>query len=69
MFKVTFVFLFNYSSFEVGKTVDEMLVGCLWQGDNIMAVALSGYIYYFNKNDPSTPLKVTKVLLDHFDII
>lgn len=47
-------------SFEVGKTIDEMLVGCLWQGDNIMAVALSGYIYYFNKNDPSTPLKVTK---------
>lgn len=48
------------STFEIGKTVDDMLVGCLWQGENIIAVALSGYIYYLNKNDPSTPLRIIK---------
>lgn len=48
------------TTFEVGNTVEDMLVGCLWQGDNIVAVALSGFIYYLNKNDPSTPVRIIK---------
>lgn len=46
------------TTFEVGKTVDEMLVGALWQGDAIIAVALSGYIYYFDRNNPGSPLRI-----------
>lgn len=47
----------------MGKTVDDMQVGCLWQGDNILTVSLSGFINYLDINNPSTPKKVLKVRL------
>lgn len=47
-------------TFEMGKTVDDMQVGCLWQGDNILTVSLSGFINYLDINNPSTPKKVLK---------
>lgn len=45
----------------MGKTVDDMQVGCLWQGDSILTVSLSGFINYLDLNNPSTPRKVLKV--------
>lgn len=45
----------------MGKTVDDMQVGCLWQGDSILTVSLSGFINYLDPNNPSTPRKVLKV--------
>ena len=38
-----------------------MQVSCLWQGDNLLTVSLSGHINYLNLEDPTTPLKIVKV--------
>ncbi|XP_062572597.1 actin-interacting protein 1-like isoform X1 [Saccostrea cucullata] len=47
-------------TFEMGKTVDDMQVGCLWQGNSILTVSLSGFINYLDINNPSTPRRVLK---------
>uniref|UniRef100_T2MIR7 WD repeat-containing protein 1 n=1 Tax=Hydra vulgaris TaxID=6087 RepID=T2MIR7_HYDVU len=47
-------------SFEMGKTIDDMQVGCLWVGDNIISVSLSGNINYLDMKDPSKPKRVVK---------
>lgn len=46
--------------FTLGKEIDDMQVGCLWQGDNIMTVSLSGYINYLDRNNPESPIKILK---------
>ena len=38
-----------------------MQVSCLWQGENLLTVSLSGHINYLNLEDPTTPLKIVKV--------
>ena len=45
----------------MGTTVQDMQVGCLWQGDHIITVSLSGFINYLDVNNPTTPLRVIKV--------
>ncbi|XP_048746306.1 actin-interacting protein 1-like [Ostrea edulis] len=47
-------------TFEMGKAVEDMQVGCLWQGDNILTVSLSGFINYLDLNNPSTPRRILK---------
>ena len=50
-----------FSEFVLGTTVQDMQVGCLWQGDHIITVSLSGFINYLDVNNPTTPLRVVKV--------
>ncbi|XP_017080062.2 actin-interacting protein 1 [Drosophila eugracilis] len=48
------------SEFIMGTTVDDQQVSCLWQGENLITVSLSGVITYLNVADPSKPLRVVK---------
>ncbi|TMW42824.1 hypothetical protein DOY81_012095, partial [Sarcophaga bullata] len=48
------------SEFVMGTTVDDQQVSCLWQGEHLLTVSLSGHISYLNVNDPSKPLHVIK---------
>lgn len=48
------------SEFVMGDTVDDQQVSCLWQGDYLLSVSLSGFINYLNVNDPSKPLRIVK---------
>jgi WD40 repeat protein len=35
-----------------------MMLGSLWQGDNLISIALSGEVYYLDQNFPEKPKKV-----------
>lgn len=48
------------TEFVMGTTVDDQQVSCLWQGDHLLTVSLSGHISYLDVNDPSKPLRVVK---------
>ncbi|KAH8258684.1 hypothetical protein KR038_003934 [Drosophila bunnanda] len=48
------------SEFVIGATVDDQQVSCLWQGEHLITVSLSGVITYLNVEDPSKPLRVVK---------
>lgn len=48
------------SEFPMGNTVDDQQVSCLWQGDNLLTVSLSGFINYLDVNNPAKPLRVIK---------
>ncbi|KAK0058366.1 actin-interacting protein 1 [Biomphalaria pfeifferi] len=48
------------TEFILGNQVTDMQVGCLWQGDFILTVSLSGYINYLEPASPSQPKKVIK---------
>ncbi|XP_014662469.1 PREDICTED: actin-interacting protein 1-like [Priapulus caudatus] len=43
-----------------GSTVDDMQVGCLWQGAHLLSVSLSGVINYLERGNLSTPSRVVK---------
>lgn len=36
------------------------MVSCLWQGEHLLSVGLSGFITYLDKNNPEKPLRVIK---------
>ena len=40
-----------FSEFVMGKAVEDMQVGCLWQGDFILSVSVSGHINYLDRNN------------------
>ena len=46
----------------MGNTVDDQQLGCLWSGDFMLSVSLSGYINYL---DPSSPSKPSRILKGH----
>ncbi|KAH8236120.1 hypothetical protein KR032_006935 [Drosophila birchii] len=48
------------SEFVMGATVDDQQVSCLWQGEHLITVSLSGVITYLNVEDPSKPIRVVK---------
>ncbi|XP_011196432.1 actin-interacting protein 1 [Zeugodacus cucurbitae] len=48
------------TEFIMGTTVDDQQVSCLWQGEHLLTVSLSGNISYLNVEDPSKPLRVIK---------
>ena len=52
----------TFSQFTLGTSIPDMQVGCLWQGDYILTVSLSGDINYLDRNNPSTPSRVVKVM-------
>lgn len=49
------------TTFKMGSEVCDQQLGCLWQGDHLLSISLSGYINYLDKNDPNKPLRVIKV--------
>uniref|UniRef100_W8AUX5 Actin-interacting protein 1 n=3 Tax=Ceratitis capitata TaxID=7213 RepID=W8AUX5_CERCA len=48
------------NEFVMGTTVDDQQVSCLWQGEHLLTVSLSGNISYLNVEDPTKPLRVIK---------
>ncbi|XP_004522339.1 actin-interacting protein 1 [Ceratitis capitata] len=48
------------NEFLMGTTVDDQQVSCLWQGEHLLTVSLSGNISYLNVEDPTKPLRVVK---------
>ena len=46
----------------MGSDVVDQQVGCLWQGDNILSVSLSGNINYLDPANPDKPRRIVKVL-------
>ena len=53
--------LVYFSEFKMGSTVNDQQLGCLWQGEWLLSVSLSGYINYLDKDNPSKPLRVLRV--------
>ena len=47
----------------MGKDVSDMQVGCLWQGDYILSVSLSGHINYLDQNSDAPPYRIIKVIV------
>ena len=48
------------TTFKFGNTVENQQLGCLWQGNYLLSVNLSGHITYLNENDASQPIRVLK---------
>ncbi|KAH8397189.1 hypothetical protein KR215_010295 [Drosophila sulfurigaster] len=48
------------TEFVMGTNLDDQQVSCLWQGEHLITVSLSGVITYLNVEDPSKPLRVVK---------
>ncbi|KAK7603230.1 hypothetical protein V9T40_003229 [Parthenolecanium corni] len=48
------------SEFIMGSQVEDQQVSCLWQGNYLLSVALSGCISYLDVNDPSKPIRVIR---------
>lgn len=48
------------AEFVMGTTVDDQQVSCLWQGEHLLTVSLSGFINYLDVNDPTKPLRCIK---------
>jgi len=40
--------------------LENQMLGCLWQGDTLITIALSGDIFYLDRNSPNKPSKVIK---------
>lgn len=45
----------------MGSEVCDQQLGCLWQGEHLISISLSGFINYLDKNNPNKPLRVVKV--------
>ncbi|XP_067657965.1 actin-interacting protein 1-like [Haliotis asinina] len=48
------------NEFSMGNELQDQQVGCLWQGNHILTVSLSGYINYLDRDDPSIPRRIVK---------
>lgn len=48
------------TTFTLGTAVDDQQVGCLWQGNYLLSLSLSGDINYLDKSNPSAPARVVK---------
>lgn len=52
--------------FKFGNQVEDQQVGCLWQGNHLLSVSLSGNISYLNfNNDPDTDKLILKQIKGH----
>ena len=47
--------------FKFDNDVIHQQLACLWAGDHLLTVELSGYINYLDRENPSQPKKVLKV--------
>uniref|UniRef100_A0A1B6EZP9 Actin-interacting protein 1 n=1 Tax=Cuerna arida TaxID=1464854 RepID=A0A1B6EZP9_9HEMI len=48
------------SEFVMGPQVEDQQVSCLWQGQHLLTVSLSGFISYLDVNNPDKPIRVIK---------
>ncbi|XP_046990675.1 actin-interacting protein 1 [Schistocerca americana] len=48
------------SEFVMGTQVEDQQVSCLWQGQYLLTVSLSGFITYLDVNNPVKPIRVIK---------
>uniref|UniRef100_S4RD71 WD repeat domain 1 n=1 Tax=Petromyzon marinus TaxID=7757 RepID=S4RD71_PETMA len=48
------------TTFTMGAEVNDQQLGCLWQGQHLLSIGLSGYIHYLDRNNPSKPIRVIK---------
>lgn len=48
------------TEFVMGTDVMDQQVSCLWQGDYLLSVSLSGFINYLDVNNPEKPRRVIK---------
>lgn len=46
--------------FPMGTTIDDQQVSCLWQGEHMLSVSLSGFINYLDEANPSKPKRILK---------
>jgi WD40 repeat protein len=46
--------------FKMGDQVEDQQVGCLWSGQHMISVSLSGFINYLDPNNPDTPRLIVK---------
>lgn len=46
--------------FPMGTTVDDQQVSCLWQGEHLLSVSLSGFINYLDPENPTKPKRIIK---------
>ena len=49
--------------FVLGKELSDMQLGCVWIGDHIVTLSLSGHLNYLDRNDPATPARIIMVCL------
>ena len=45
----------------MGNDILDQQVSCLWQGQHLLTVSLSGFINYLDMNNPGKPLRIIKV--------
>ena len=50
------------TTFNMGNQIEDQQLGCLWSGDYMLSVSLSGYINYL---DPASPSKPSRILKGH----
>lgn len=48
------------TEFPMGADIQDQQVSCLWQGQYLLSVSLSGFINYLDQNNPSKHLRVVK---------
>eukprot|EP00121_Abeoforma_whisleri_P004931 Awhi_evm3s4460 len=42
----------------MGNTTDDQQLGCLWQGSELISIALGGWITYLDLDNPTVPKRV-----------
>ena len=53
----------------MGNSIDDMQVGCVWVGDQMISVSLSGFINYLDPANPDKPKKIIKVCTKYLLIV
>ena len=53
-------FYLMHSEFKMGDQVEDQQVSCLWQGEYLLSVSLSGHINYLDRDNPDRPLRILK---------
>jgi len=48
------------TTFKMGTNVEDQQVSCLWSGEHLISVSLSGFINYLDVNNPDTPKLIVK---------
>jgi len=49
-----------FATFKMGEGVEDQQVGCLWSGQHMISVSLSGFINFLDPDKPDTPKRVIK---------
>ena len=51
----------RFREFKMGAAIEDQQVSCLWQGDYLLSVSVSGHINYLDRNNPGVPHRILKV--------